>query len=303
MISDARRILLVCDQAETIELILKQALAESSHHVRLVRSISQAIQELSSYIPHLILCSLSLSDLSAKDLLIALSAQSLDIPLILLAEKGQENNLLQALRLGASDFILLPAKETEILGVIERNLARSQLAEEYHRLQQELSKTLMELQERTRLVSFMRQVTKVLTASSSQNAKIDTLLKEALSFCKADLGWIMRFHSASRSYLLEAAVNLPYGSHILLGKAWDDGVSKSVIQKGTALLLHGAAVRKLPIGRFGEALLAIPIKARRMEYGAITIMRKTSHPFTEADRNLIDIVGEVISALWWSTTF
>jgi len=191
MIPDAQRIMLICDQPETIEWLIQQALSDRSHHVHLARNIAQALQDLNRFSPHLILCSLALTGLSCKDLLVALSAQSLSIPVILLAEKGCESKLIQALRLGASDFILLPAKETEVWGVIERTLARSRLREERNRLEQDLSKSLQVIQEHTRLLAIMRTVAKVLASNFTQATKIETLLKEAVAFCNADMGWLL----------------------------------------------------------------------------------------------------------------
>ncbi len=303
MIPDAQRIMLVCDQPEIIEWLVKQVLSDRSHHVHLVRTIAQAIQDLNRYSPHLILCSLALTSLSCKDLLVALSAQSMPIPVILLAEKGCESKLVQALRLGASDFILLPAKETEVWGVIERTLVRSRLREERNRLEQELSKSLQENQENTRLLASMRTMAKVLASNFTQATKIETLLKEAVTFCNADMGWLLRFQATSRNYLLAAAVNLPYGSHVLLGKAWDDGVAKMANQKNEAISLHGAALKKFPIGRFGEAALVVPIKAARIDHGTITLIRKSAQPFSEIDKKFLDMISEIIAILWWQTPF
>jgi len=89
----------------------------------------------------------------------------------------------------------------------------------------------------------------------------------------------------------------------LLGKAWDDGVTKMANQKNEAMSLHGTALKKLPIGRFGEAALVVPIKAARIDHGAITLIRKSSQPFSDVDRKLLDMISEIIAILWWQTPF
>jgi FixJ family two-component response regulator len=54
----------------------------------------------------LIIANLNLPDLSAQDLLAALSPQGVAVPLVVVAEKGDERRAVQAFRLGAMDALL-----------------------------------------------------------------------------------------------------------------------------------------------------------------------------------------------------
>ena len=86
--------------------------------------LNSAVKQALLTPPDLIIADLNLPGLSAKDLLVALAAQGVNTPLLVIANKGQEQEIIQAFRLGAADYLLWPARDAEVLSVVERVLGR-----------------------------------------------------------------------------------------------------------------------------------------------------------------------------------
>src|SRR5215212_10437971 len=120
--STGDRILLVENDPEISDLVARQALNSVGFHVDVVTDASSAIKHSVQTPPDLIIANLNLPGLSTKDLLIALSSQGVSTPLLVVASKGQEQDVIQAFRLGAADYLLWPARDAEVISAVERVL-------------------------------------------------------------------------------------------------------------------------------------------------------------------------------------
>src|SRR6266540_3694703 len=150
MASTGDRILLVENDPEISDLIGRQALTSVGYYVDVVADSSSAIKQALLTPPDLIIADLNLPGLSAKDLLVALAAQGVNTPLLVIANKGQEQEIIQAFRLGAADYLLWPARDAEVLSVVERALEHVHEARDRQQLDLKLSEVNHELQRRKR---------------------------------------------------------------------------------------------------------------------------------------------------------
>ena len=114
------RILLVESDPEISDLIARQALKPLGYQVSVVGDATRAIQESIRISPDVIVANLNLPGLSGKDLLVALTSQGIGTPVIVIAAQGMEGDVIQAFRLGASDFLAWPVREAEVVSAVER---------------------------------------------------------------------------------------------------------------------------------------------------------------------------------------
>src|SRR6266540_1818497 len=150
MASAEDRVLLVEDDPKISDLIARQTLLPVGYSVDVVIDAASAIKQALLTPPDLIIADLNLPGLSTKDLLVALAAQGVNTPLIVIANKGQEQEIIQAFRLGAADYLLWPARDAEVLSVVERLLGRVHESHDRQRLDLKLSEVNHELQRRKR---------------------------------------------------------------------------------------------------------------------------------------------------------
>src|SRR5215213_2039288 len=164
MASAGDRILLVENDPEISDLIARQTLASVGYDVDVVADSTSAIKQALLTPPDLIIADLNLPGLSAKDLLVALAAQGVNTPLLVIANKGQEQDIIQAFRLGAADYLLWPARDAEVLSVVERVLSRVHETRDRQRLDQKLGEMNQQLQRRDRELASLQSIGKAVVS-------------------------------------------------------------------------------------------------------------------------------------------
>jgi len=168
MANTGDRILLVEDDPKISDLIARQTLKSMGYQVDVVADSSSAIKKALQTPPDLIIANLNLPGLSTKDLLVALTSQGVDTPLLVIANKGQEHDIIQAFRLGAADYILWPARDAEVLSVVERVFARVRNARENQRLDLQVSEMNEQLQRKVRELTAIISLGKAVISITDQ---------------------------------------------------------------------------------------------------------------------------------------
>ena len=88
MASQKERLLIVESNPAISDLVARQTLQPMGYRVEVVRVAAEAIQEAIRFSPDVIIANLSLPGLSGKDLLVALSSQGIEVPVIVISEKS-----------------------------------------------------------------------------------------------------------------------------------------------------------------------------------------------------------------------
>jgi signal transduction histidine kinase len=295
MTSAKERILLVENNLKIADIIARQTLQPMGYQVEIARTAGTAIQFALRNTPDLILADLDLPELSGKDLLAALSSQVMGTPVIVIAEKDSEGDILQAFRLGATDYLQHPVRETEVLAAVERALVQVRGKREREMLAVQLQQTNQELQQRIRELTTIFAIGKAVTSITDQQALLEKLMEAAVFVTDADLGWILLKDDQIHSFLLSAGRNLPERLAHQVNKAWDDGISSLVAISKESLLIHGDALKRFPIKALGAAALLVPIKAKQEVIGMVIVMRKANQPFNPENRILLESLADYAS--------
>jgi FixJ family two-component response regulator len=72
------------------------------------------------------------------------------VPVIVIATKEQEGDVIQAFRLGASDYLRWPVREADVVSAVERVLKQVRSKSERETLSRQVKQTNQELQRRVR---------------------------------------------------------------------------------------------------------------------------------------------------------
>lgn len=98
--------------------------------------------------PDLILCELHMADAQGLSVLERLTRDVPDVPLIVVTHDSSMDEVMQALRLGAADYLWKPVSDVDVLvHAIDAALERSRLRQENSRYKQELEAVNRQLQE------------------------------------------------------------------------------------------------------------------------------------------------------------
>lgn len=293
------RILLVENDPVVADLIGRQALQSVGYQVVSVGDATSAISRAIQWVPDLILTDINLPGLSGKDLLVALKSQGLQTPVVLLAQRGQESDIVQAFRLGAADYMLLPVREAEVISAVERVLKQVHERRERERLAQQLQLTNQELQLRVRELTTIFSVGKAVTSITDMSLLMDQILEGAVRVTQADLGWFLMRDADDKPFVLVAANNLPGSLGVRIGQPWDDGISKLVAMSAETLTIHGEPLKRFKIYSLGQSALIAPIKAQkknqRTVIGLLTMIRRQPSAFGGSEQHLLEALADYAS--------
>jgi two-component system phosphate regulon response regulator PhoB len=124
------KILIVEDEVDIAELV-RYNLELAKHQVKLVHSGDEALNAVKNFNPSLVLLDIMLPGLSGLQICQAMKAdpQLQKIPVILVSAKGEENDVVRGLELGADDYVTKPFSPKVLLARVEAVLRRAQSAE------------------------------------------------------------------------------------------------------------------------------------------------------------------------------
>ena len=291
MASAGDRILLVENDPEISDLIARQVLSSVGYTVDVAGDSSAAIKQALQTPPDLIIADLNLPGLSAKDMLVALSSQGMNMPLLVIANKGQEQDIIQAFRLGAADYILWPARDAEVLSAVERVLGRVHELRDRQRLDLKLSETNHELQRKVRELTALINIGKAVVSINDHQVLFQKIVDGAAQVGAANIVWLLVRDEENKSFLLTAQRGLPEVWSRKMNMPLDDGMSGLVALSGETLSIAGDPLLKFRIANLGKSACAIPVKVQKEVVGMLVAVRKEGRPFEKMEQTLLEAVA------------
>jgi two-component system NtrC family sensor kinase len=295
MKTSRERILLVENDPEISDLIARQTLQELGYHVQIARLASVAIQETARFSPDIIITDINLPDLSGKDLMVALNSQGIDVPVIVIAPKGAESDLIQAFRMGATDYLLCPVREAEIASAVERVMKQVRSRRERETLARQLKQTNDELQRRVRELTTIFAIGKAVTSITHKGDLFEKIVEGGVYVTEADRGWLLLREERTKTFTLAAQRNLPKVIADKINQPWDDGICTLLALSGETLSIYGEPLARFKISQFGQSALVVPVKLKREVVGLLVVIRKASQPFNPSNRTLLEAVADYAS--------
>ncbi len=116
--------ILVIDDEEVIHTSLERLLGRKGHEVHCVFRAAEGIQELEHGKYDLVITDLMMPEMNGLELLERLKELDIDIPVLMVTGYPTIKTAMQAMRLGAVDYIAKPFRRNELLGPVNRLLRR-----------------------------------------------------------------------------------------------------------------------------------------------------------------------------------
>jgi DNA-binding response OmpR family regulator len=295
MASAGDRILLIEDDPEISDLIARQALIPVGYYVDVVADSSAAIRQALLTPPDLIIADLNLSGLSAKDLLVAFAAQGINTPVLVVASKGQEQDIIQAFRLGAADYVLWPARDAEVLSAVERVLSRVHETRDRQRLDLKLSEAKQELQRIDRKLAAIINIGKAVVSINEQRVLFQRIIDGLIQVSDANIAWMLVRDEDNKQFLLAAQQGLPKVWAKKINMPLDDGISGLVALSGETLCISGEPLLRFRVANLGKAVCVVPIKIQKEVIGMLVVVRQESRPVDEMEQTLLEAIADHVS--------
>ena len=289
------RILIVENDPDIADLIGRQSLQPLGFQVVVVGEAGAALKVAVQTPPDLILANINLPGLSGKDLLAALNSQNIKSPVIVIAEKGQEHDAIQAFRLGAMDVLFWPLRDAEVVSIVERALRQTQETRERQKLDRQLKATNEELQKRLRDMTTILSIAKAVTSVTDQRYLFDKILESALQLGESEMCWLMLREDKGNNYILRAQRGLPDAWSKKMNQTVDDGISSLVALSGESLFMNGTPMQKFKIAALGKAAGVVPIKIKNEVIGLMIVVRKADREFSRDAQTMLEAMADYAS--------
>ena len=122
--------ILVVDDEESIRYMLKMALEEAGYEVELASDGITALAKLTESVFDCVISDVRMPEMSGLELLKAIQEIRPDLTVIVMSAFGSLDTAIEAMKLGAYDYVSKPFKQDEILLTLKKAEERERLRKE-----------------------------------------------------------------------------------------------------------------------------------------------------------------------------
>ena len=135
----SKRSILVVDDDQSVRNYLSDFLTSCGYTVECAESGDQAVARLSAgYTPSVIVQDIVMPGINGIEVLESVKKTNPTIPVIILSAAGQTKTVVEAMKMGAADFLVKPFEEQELELAIENVVEKQKLKEEVKTLKRQL---------------------------------------------------------------------------------------------------------------------------------------------------------------------
>jgi len=275
------RILVIDDKPESVELLAEYILRPSGYVPLVATDSEEGLRLALEEQPDLVIVDQKMPKLSGLDILRALREHQSDIPAILITAYGSEAVIVEALRLGARDYITKPFDVDELLNAVDKTLRE-------YRQEQARARAIEELEERVRDLSTLYGV--------SQEKVLNLVVETAVHITKAEEGYLLLVDEQSNELHLRAAQNMGdrYARDFKLQV--DDTIAGRVVRTGEPVMFNWLEAEqrfKVKTGYLVKSLLNVPLKVRDRVIGVLGVDNQVAErTFTRNDLLLLTTLAK-----------
>lgn len=284
-------ILIVEDEKHNYQ-IAKRALDESdlTCETTWVSRGEQALERLQSSPFDVVLIDFELPGISGLETLGQIIAQDINIPIIFVAGLGNESVAVEALDLGAQDYLIRdPAGEyLELLPALVRK-AHVQWEDGQARKQ-----AVVDIRRRTAQLEALRAVSLELAAQLDLDTLLYSIVSRAIELLDGTEGGLYLYQAEQDVLRLAVATGpnaAPIGTILHRG----EGLSGKVLETGKPLVVdnyqHWEGQSPTFIGHTITSIIGVPIHWGQEFLGTLNVITDTPSTFSQADADLLNLLA------------
>jgi two-component system NtrC family sensor kinase len=286
-------VLIVEDHRENIVHLANNVLKPNGYKVITAMDGRQGLRRILADEPDLVILDLNMPKMDGLEVLAALRERQVDIPVILTTFYGSEQVAEQALRLGATDYVVKPYKVTDMLHTVETALAhrRPRPAPSRPSEPEEPDQTMPAIRQAERWMRDMNILTRIgkaLVAQLDMNKVCVRTVEAALYISRANHAFLLLLNEGRRAKLCLCATRGPDDREVRLIKdPVASELAQQVARSGQTLVLANAKGEATLAGIVGHPLgplAAAPLRWEKETFGVLIATRAPGETaFSEAD--------------------
>lgn len=285
-------ILIIDDDPEARTLLREQVFSSDSFQVLEAKDGPDAIAILQRRRPDLVLIDLQLPGLSGRDVMVAMKARGFRGPMIVMADPGQEQNAIDAFRLGATDFIIRPIREAQVMIAVERGLTDVRVRRQRDVMVAQLQSFSQQIEARTNELMAFCEMGHTVANSRDLDGLFGRVLDSALTVTKADHAFLLLRDEKNNQMILRAGKNLQLALLDKMGEPIHDQLADLVMTSRESVVVSGEGLRRFAVSRDHFSVAYAPLAAHNMSIGVLAVgNHQTQRVFEENQGRLLNALA------------
>ncbi len=289
----ANEVILVVDDSHDNRLFLeKYVLGPAGYQVLTAASGAEGLDRIIETEPDLLLLDLQMPGMNGVEMINALQARGVQIPVILMTYQGSEETAIQVFRLGVRDYIVMPFTPDELLVSVEGALMESRLRSERDALTRRLVVANQRLERRLREVNALAGIGRSVTALMETDELLSRVIEGAVYLVRADQGRIVLRQRKDGQLTVRAIKEEHRTRATLSSEPTSDPLISAVVQSQQSALVTREQ-EGFPLAPGIGAALCVPLLKGGTAIGAIEVtVKQQSRRFTINDRSMLGAVAD-----------
>jgi putative nucleotidyltransferase with HDIG domain len=293
--------ILIADDNESLCRVLEELLLEEGYEITIVHRGDDALLELQRQPHQLALLDIRMPGLNGIEVLQEIKTTFPGTDVIIITSHASVDSLVEAIRLGAQDYLIKPFEDLDIVShVVRKSITKRRLQDENKKLYGELKANNIKLKESIQRLSSLNNTSKALHSF----LELDDLLKSFVEIVANELDAnrvsLMLLDKETNELMIEAAVGLDEQLVKSVRINVGEGIAGTVVQEGQSVLVKD--IESDP--RFAKSnnddayntssfisapiLLSVPITYQQKTFGVINVNdKRTGGVFTDDDLNFV----------------
>ena len=277
--------ILVVDDEEAVRSLLKRTLGKQGYDVELAADGNAAMEKIKSNFFNLLITDLKMAKVDGIGVLKEIKNVNPYIEVIMITGYPTIESAVEAIKIGAFDYICKPFDVPEMISTVDRCLNRQKFAISHI----ELSELMV-----------LFEISRTITTTTNLNSLLESILNSALELIKAKRGSFLLFDESTKELCIKAARGLNdevmNNTRLKLG----EGICGKVVQEGKSVLVadieQNSKYQSKNKPRYKtKSFLSVPLISkypRASILGVINVTDKISEEnFTEREKTLLSVLA------------
>ncbi len=286
-----KRILLIENNQIYLELI-ENSLKQAGFKIKNAETASEGLRYMDDFKPHVILLNEDLPDLSGKDLIVALRSNGYENPIIVISDDLLTSEAIQYYRLSASDFIIPPYREAEIINIVERVLTQSSYLEEHQTQTLHLNQNINALKKNINDLSIVLAIQKTFELLSNECKIVEFMYRALSRYFNTSTSYIVSIDEKQK-FSLQFSIGLEVFSTNTPNQEWHDLFTNYLfLAKEPLIINNNENLKKYKLDNIGKTALGYPLVINEQLKAIFVFIRKNGENFNNEDLRFINLIAD-----------
>jgi two-component system NtrC family sensor kinase len=265
-------ILVAEDSPEIRQFLEESVLKQAGFRVRSVGDGMSALTLALELKPDLVITDQNMPSLAGTDLMRRLKAELPHVPVILISSEGSEALAVDAIRAGASDYLMKPFESDQLLAAVNRALAagrgRAERGPGTGGDTEQLRRRLQELEA-------LAHIGRTVTAMLDLDQVLTTVVDAAVRLTTSEEGSLLLLDEESGELYMRASKNFDQEFARTFRLKVEDSLAGQVIATGNPVILDESTPQKIKTSYLVHSLLYVPLRVHGRTLGVLGVDNRT----------------------------